>query len=699
MKNNKFKKILAGVAGSALTILPVAATVSCGWEIKGDTVIFGVTFSQGKEQWNAVSDIIDNYNKEAKDQPDYMPVKLKNIGSGYIAGNEFVVSGMKNKSTDTPSLTVNYGTTIAEIVKAKRQINFADEKFKDYAVSADVFDEKFSSFNDKIQGVAAGGNYALPLLKSSIVFGINGPIFKYVFKTLQNAGYKVSDELKTIFKLGTVDWDKDLQIIAGEDYFGAARPTNEIISIFGDTAAVPEFTKSNVFGSFTQYLDFITKAIQMFKTSVKSETANKDKKAPKGKTSSVALLGIDDASGSLNTFLYSKLDANDGKMPMKVTQNDEGIITVDFKSILDPNNSTTKIEKEMYDKIKEAIAKGALKIYGGGAYASADEVNHKLGSNFGSTAGYSHNYIKTVTPYVQGKNKVKLSNILKIEEKDGKLGVGKYANPLLKAGSKAGQYDYVAVDAKYDANIAKIQKGMSIITVPENLKEDIAALDKETTNFEKIGIFSQKGTNYAIYIVKTVPSVDTPYGDTIKIIIPTKESTLGQDELVVFIPPTRYAADSKTQTAFLQGPNLYAIYKNEKLNLATVKFVKYLTSTTKHKFTDAKNVVTEETNFDHIARVASYIVPFKDFGQDKALDKELKKNPYLKIAFDALSSKDIKLYEEPSSIYSNAYRDEFNAVYKSLTDLIRKAKPSELAGFTFEKEIVEPLTPKINAFK
>ncbi|WP_338822302.1 P68 family surface lipoprotein [Mycoplasmopsis felifaucium] len=701
MKNKKIKNILLASSLSVAGLAPLALTVACGNtnEIKGDKVIFGVTFSQGKEQWNAISDIIANYNATEKNSPDYLPVELKHIGSGYSAGNDYVVTGMKNKSVDLPSLTVNYGTTIAEIVKAGRAFDFSDKTWGNYVTSKDVFEESFANYNNKIQGVKAGGNYALPLLKSSIAFGIDGPVYKYVFKTLKDAGYKLDGQIESKFKVNDeAVWSSDVDYIKTESMFGAAKTAEEIKKIFGNPkgADAVDFSLEGVFGDFKGYIEFITKAIQIF--AVSSDT----------KKSSVALLGIDDPSGILNTVLYSRLNGDDSKMPMAVGQDADGFVKIDFKSVLNPENATTKIEVEIFDLLKAAIEKGALKIYGGGAYSSSDEVAHKLGSNFGSTAGYTHNFVTTSTPYVEAYNSKskKLEKIAEILPGGNKAAtLGKYNNAVVAMGvtPKNAKYDYVSTSAEADANISKIVTGGKYIQVSEAEADAIKELNAQSTQFENIGVFTQNNVKYVIYKLASEPASTTSFGDKVKYVKPEASQQLGKDELVVLSAPLKYAADSTVKTAFSQGPNLYAIKKNAKLDKATAKFVKYLTSTDVREFKEmvkGKEVKYDENNFEHISRVASYVVPFKgfdaDFKKEGSLKKLIQDNPYLNVAVEMFSEKSIQLYEEPSSVYSNPYRDSFNAAYKAIATQIREGNG---ASAEFATSIVATMSPIVSKFK
>lgn len=706
MVNKKIKKVLGVLAGTSTLLLPTLAA-SCGNDIAGDKVIVGVTFSRGREQWNALEQIIENYNNEKKNDKDYKVVELFNLGSGYDAGHNKIVQNLTDKSAETPSITFNYGATISKIVEYGRQFDFSDqETYGDYSIKRDIFEDRFTKFNDEIQGVKTGGNYSLPIFKSSIGFGVNGPIFKYVFKTIKDAGLKLDQKIIDTFKVDKNDWQSDIDNRIKKE-FGDAKPKEEIKKLFGSQT---EFKFDDIFEVFTEYIKFITNAIQMFNRPEKGNNIRKELSEVE-----TGLLGIDDPSGSLNTVLFSWAEGKNEKMPMRVTTNSDGQVTVGFDSISDVKDETTKKEEEIFNLLKNAIKAGAVKIYGGGAYSSQDETKHLLGSNLGSTAGYKHNFVDDPKPYISFKieSSTVRYNVLSVP-KEGKVKNGDYTNSIVKSTDNAGKYDYKSTDAKYDANITKLTKdshAFFVRTDDDNKPKVLDLIQKDTSNnFEYLGEFEQNKIKYDLYKITKFENNKSYSEDKIKTDTPTSDDYLGKSELVSLIPFKKYDLNSKVKTAFIQGPNLYGIRKNKNLDLGAAKFVKYLSSNDVHKFVekdnkgnikkgkDGKPITREETNFEHISRVASYLVPFKGFAEKIKKSEDWKKilndNAYLKIAFDVFTTEDIKIYEEPASVWSNAYRERFNSAYRAAFSSIR----SQGGDPAFKTAIIDELEQEIGTF-
>ncbi|MBU4693867.1 P80 family lipoprotein [Mycoplasma zalophidermidis] len=641
----------------------------------------------------------------------YMEVELKNIGSGYGAGHNEVVSNMKNNNIkQLPNMTINYAPTIAEIVNYNRKVDVSDKSFGDLAIQRDVFEKSCVDVNDKITGVAEGRHYSLPFMKSTVVFGINGPIYKYVFKTLQSAGYTINESLVKDFKLDTTDWDGDLEVISDDNHFGKAISNAEIEKIFTEAKYPGKKIGANVLTGFKTYIKFITDAIKIFE---KSKSVDK---------SSVALLGIDDPTGILNTVLYSKLGGKDKDMPMSVIKGSDGSVKVSFTGIADKNSLSYKATQEVYELIMDAVEAGALKVYGDGAYSSADQINHKVGANFNSIASYTHNYVNPF--YFKPSFK-----LLGVKTNDGKdvnigssdIGIVKTDRRNKNSSKLRFQFDNVVLnstadiskekyfyqsDAANDSIIEKlnalkdkpntyivkienIDSNKSIIEEMDKLTSDFTRLG-EITHFEKHGTPNNKETKYVIYSFSN--EVTESYNNEHVVVnILTLNNSLQKNELITKQTPAKYDADSRIQTAFLQGSNLFVIDNGEVQNKASVRFLNFVL---KDKTTKNYGKYHEQyTNAGFIASTASYIIPYAGFGQGEELNFARKKNAYLDITFKLFTNKDITLYEEPTSKYSIAYRQAFNANMKSYAQALRDNGNSARKTFdTFAQQMQSTTT-------
>ncbi|ENY70209.1 Hypothetical protein, predicted lipoprotein [Mycoplasmopsis bovigenitalium 51080] len=719
---NKNKLLLTlGAMSATLAISSPLLAASCK---KEDVIRFDVTFSRGKDQWNALDDVIKVYNakvdeyhaqknkeikeleqkiaiakkedkKEEKETlskeleakkvelAEHIKVKLDNIGSGYGAGHGSIVTNLKNKNISSlPNITVNYGSTISEIVNYGKQVDISDKaKFGNLAIERNSLDERFTKTNDKISGVKPGGLYSVPFFKSTVAFGINGPIYKYVFKTLKDAGFTFDEEINKKFKLNDESWTEDIEVIKGEDYFGKAKSTEDIKKIFTDTKYQGMKITEEIFKDFSSLLKFITDAIQIFE---KSSNVSK---------SSVALLGIDDPSGIINTTLYSNLNGDDSKMLMAVT-NSGGTSKVNFENIKDNNSEVYKAFNGLYDLMKEAIQKGALKIFGGGSYSSSDQVQHKLGGNFGSTAGYTDNFTGNRSVIVSFNDGPTLTSGKVITNDKNALIFMNDNTRLLqdKVDEKAPAGVYLVADNTVKDKIVKLESDTQFIYV----KNDDANLTKikelaKGDDFAEIGeitqvkrSFTQKAdgtkdtkptdteTKYTLFQIKATKSKDE--SGKYKITIGNANS-LQEEELVVITPPQKLKKDDTKTSAFLQGPNLFVIDKGDRHNKATMHFLKFMTDlTTKHIFGKSK---TEMTAFDYISKTASYVIPYKGFEDKVKKDESVIENKYVKLANNLFVEQNITWYEEPNDKNSSPFRESLNSILKSSSESIRSGKAAE----------------------
>lgn len=453
---------------------------------------------------------------------------------------------------------------------------------------------------------------------------------------------------------------------------------------------------ADVFKDFTSLIKFITDAIQIFE---KSSTV---------KESSVALLGIDDPSGIINTTLYSNLNGDDSKMLMAVT-NSGGTSKVNFENIKDSNSEVYKEFKELYALMKEAIQKGALKIFGGGSYSSSDQVQHKIGANFGSTAGYIHNFTGNRSVIVEFNGVPKLSSGKVItDSKNALIFMNDHTIPLqdnFDQKSPAGDYLQAAKEVK--DKIVKLETDTQIIYVKSqdpNLTKIKELVKDKTDDFEEIGEITQikrkfakkadgtkdtkptdTETKYTLFQIKAKKSKEE--NGKYKITI-GKATTLQEEELVVITPPQKLKnADQKT-SAFLQGPNLFVINKGDRHNKATMHFLKFMTDlNTKHKFGKSK---TEMTAFDYISITASYVIPYKGFDEKVKSNQSIIENKYVKLANDLFVNNQITWYEEPNDKNSNPFREALNAIFKSSSESIRNGQTT---GNDFE-DIVNNIKEK-----
>ncbi|QBF34657.1 hypothetical protein EG856_01835 [Mycoplasmopsis phocirhinis] len=743
MKKNKLL-----LSGSLVALAAPISLVACNKETNFDTkrqkLKFSVTFSRDRAQWNAVDGVIKVYNQEVEKKrkalqeeinqlkssnadkntinqkqaelDTYMEVELIQDGSGYGSGHQNILSALKNNDTvKLPNLTVNYGATIAEIVNYGRQVDLSDQKYGDLKIERNTFEDRFTANNDKIDGAKAGGFYSVPFLKSTHAFGINGPIYKYVLKTLKDNGYTISEDLVSDFKVGGSDWNADIEVIKTVPYFGPAKSKEKIEAIFTEAKYPGKKIDKSHFEEFTKFIKFITDAIQIFESSSSTN-------------STVSLLGIDDPARIFGTVLYSKVNGNDEEMAIRVTTSATGAVTVGFESLSDTESVAYKNNDEIYKLITNAVKSGALRIFGGGSYSSSEQTQHKIGANFGSTAGYVHNFIKTETlrttikllttkdskPVTISSTDFGLAKL--VEDKDNNenkpaLNYGSFTNKFFKSNEEVKEQYYwksvdTASDSIYDVlntTAASTDKDTTyIIKVKDTEKDLLAYLDRTYTGTDKLltklGTVDQyerskKSGTYVLYKSNNPITTDSSTSEY-QITLPTAPTTLQEEELVVKYPPRKYNENSLISTSFLQGPNLYVIDNGEKQNKATLRFLKWTFNNQAQFNFDPRR---KETALSFISKTASYVIPYKGFANDTELQKssEFKNNKYLSLSFDLFKDVNARWYEEPTSKFANQFRDSINSAYKTEAESIRESGKTPAA---FDK-FVAAINKTVKNFK
>ncbi|WP_406614855.1 P68 family surface lipoprotein [Mycoplasmopsis hyopharyngis] len=698
MKKNKLLVTNLALA-TTLGISGVVAATSVSCVREKEKIIFGVSFSRGKEQWTALEDIIQKYNNspEHKAKKGFKEVELKNIGSGYGAAHKKIVGDIQSKNRELANITANYGATIAELVATRRYINLKDAD-PDASNSLDIFSEHFTGSNSKVAGLKEGGVYLLPFLKSSVVHGINGPVYKHIFKSLQEKSVQIDEQIKKMFNLDNEQWKTDVEAIKNtkngdKSEFLGEIDENKVNELFKDKKV-----NYSIFENGKEFIQFLINVKKSFKNS------------------SMPLLGIDDISGFINPLLFAALDGDESKMNASIKKNAAGEITISYENaVTNENHEAYKKSKEIFDLVKEAITAKAIKIFGDGSYASADATNHKLGSNLGSSAGYSHNFLPGVNLYnIVLKDQSLKEELREISSSSFKLTKvegdkvfwfnqenetnTKFHNKVLKSTETGGKYDLV-LDAKFDNKYEQFKtianKNDHIMFIKKDNSELIESLKKATNEIELLAEGRQNGVEYNVYSFKTSLKTNSTSLSHYQVIAKTSDKTLQESELVAIKPFTKWESTNIKKTNFLQGPNIMGIRNNANEDRATKLFFKFLTSNKKLKFTDQTGTY-EETPMEHVFRVASYVVPYKGF-ETASLPTNAKDNKYLNVCFDLFKEAakgQITLYEEPASANADNFRNLVNSQYKALYTTIDSGKE----GFEY-KDLANEIKSNIKNFK
>lgn len=362
----------------------------------------GVTWSNGKAQWNALEKVIQVYNKQGKANKDrldalnskeesslteaekaektklagykyFLPVELVSAGTGgYGSGLDSIRTKIAAKNTsELYNLTFNYPTLASMLAKNGMLLNLNDEN-KALATTVDVFDSRFTRDNFTISNVLNKGTWAIPAAKSTIVTSVNGPVLAYVLETMEQNGVTIDLPSYNDIKASGVD-DRDSVV----GLWGA--PVDNIREILGTGYTVD----SSTFSVAKKLFEFAEKAQKMFTTS-------SDRK------SSVHVLGIDDSAGIVEALGYAAIGASPYEMITKSITKQEADGTynrvADFSPFKSEGSKIGQKMTEIYDALKSGIGTGAIVIQGNGQYTSTDSTKHRFIFGIGSTAGYSHNY-------------------------------------------------------------------------------------------------------------------------------------------------------------------------------------------------------------------------------------------------------------------------------------------------------------------
>ncbi|UUD34943.1 P80 family lipoprotein [Mycoplasmopsis caviae] len=750
--NNKFKKIALTIAGASMAAVPFISG-SCGggktkFDVNTNKVRLDVTFARGKQQWNALKWVIDAYNdKEGrnkdfyeKHKEDFAEVDLHNAGSGYSQGHKSISTALSNKDqSNMPQLTLNYGGTVATAIEYGMNLDLGKTANDDYGVERESVHESFMKINDSISGVKQGEVNYLPFLKSTVNFGINGPVFKYILKSLKEAGLTVDNELETKFNLSTNTWDEDIKVVGDDLHFGKAIDKEEIKKIFDNKAI-----SKNILTNGKDLFEFATKAQKCFEKS----------KDPK--TTPVHVLGLDDFAGAWHYLAFSKANGNEEALPIKkIVDATTGVPTISYENAIKTSGAAYENLEPIFKTVMEAVKSGGLKLYGDGQYASSDQTFHKIGGSFGSSAGWHFNYIKKVSNsyslkltkdnkttlitekelqlvnYGTAKDKnfeslfsVEQSNASKFEgETDKSKPTKTYTSPILKSVDvgKADNYSLIldsSYDSKYDeiVNTLKTQSSSPkrYLIKLESQNEKVALL-KDSTFSDKIKYLGQakdkSGTKqYDLFVTDfDVTTATITINANISINSLGASGQLEKTELIGLMSPTKWDENSK-ETSFLQGPNLIGFHSNEKINKSTRLFVKWLFDTSKnYKFQKSEDnkfdatkaeTYTETTTLKFFTKNSGYLVPFKGFESTEYKDLFEDGNQYHTSMFEQLkkvvgTSSNATLYEEPISPFADLYRNEVKSAFIALATTLKNNPAHDVS---YKNDFISSIESKIQTF-
>ncbi|MBT1400866.1 hypothetical protein FCM75_01020 [Mycoplasma bovis] len=716
---SKKNKLMIGLSSTAIPLL-AAVSAKCGGTVNYEDlgkdakkISLGVSFSSGQPQWNTMASLIKYYNEAHKNDKHFLPVELKHLGSGYPEGENTVITELKAKRNEVVNLAFNYGSLASrlassemrDLYKMDKVLNFEDND-KDISVDLKNINEKFARANSNTENLPNNGTFMIPMLKSIQVMSANAPVLQYIFKTFENKdakfddSFKKSSKYKEIMKNGKGD-ESEVEKLWGE-------------FVDSQTDAVKKLTiSSSTFENLDELLTFANIAQKSFKNSA---TTN----------SRLHILGVDDVSGLIQSLPYAMInaDANDFFIQTGLVKNKT---TVNYKKIKDKNNKSVKALSEIYNKFKESLAAKSLTLLAGGEYTSSYQTKHEYAFGIGSTAGYRHNYIsddakkvvftlKDTT--VSGEKDTEFKNVINKKTKKGidqlfVISKG-HANKVYKSTVDTDKlddkekgslkYSYKSLDSATDSKMDEILKKITN-TDKEAIDNKQWLLFLREDNQSDIKTVKEKGAEEVGTVIETKISGASKY----KIFFLNDESllerkelsstgTLQENELIVFAVPGKWNKSNEKRVIYSQGPSLIGVSRGAKPDRAAKNFAKFLTSLDKIDITlskydkdmkktkDSKDKPYKQvTPAQFISDAASYVFPVKGF---ENTDTSKIKNKYIVHTYkelkEAVTNKNVVIYEEPAGFHSSSFRESLGSAFKSAYLKAKNDQPLE----DFDKEII-----------
>ncbi|MEE3927999.1 P80 family lipoprotein [Mycoplasmopsis ciconiae] len=344
---------------------------------ESNEIKFGTTWSQTGFQYRAFEKIIAQYNKVgAQKYPNiFKPVALYNIGSGYSEGVTKVSQFLDTKK-EGYHIYFGYPVIASLLAKSDMLLDFNGGNSK-VSLKREQFDSQFLKSNSETQFVSEGSNtlYILPMAKSTQVLSFNSPVTLYAFETLLSKGAKLKEgdeKIKQFYETIKSKGQNDLETVK---------------KIWGEPVV-----KDNEFDGYIIGYDSINTYSGIFTLAEKIQSLFKNAK-DNPLNGDLHAMGIDDVTGVFETAVSQMADGNIDQTLIVPTQNDEST-DIDYTKITNRSSATFTNAQQVYNLISNTTKSGALVLQPGGAYSSANQLNHKFAFSIGSTAGYSHNFTK-----------------------------------------------------------------------------------------------------------------------------------------------------------------------------------------------------------------------------------------------------------------------------------------------------------------
>ncbi|MFV8477783.1 P68 family surface lipoprotein [Mycoplasma sp. VS410B] len=407
-----------------------AAKAQYAQEVK-TKIIIGHTFAQGSVQSVGIDQIIavynglvqknkaafEEYKKTHADDQDGInfvsPVGLslaakevdtKPLGSGYSAGANAVSQAVQNGNPNFADIVLNYAPVASSLGSKDMLLSFNDN---DPEINLDLtnFSNNFTAINAETQNIDKPSSWVLPALKSTNVLSLNAPVMNYILGTILANGGSIKDG------------DEKMTALYNDIKAKGAADASVVESTWGKPVAnIKELCKGyvvsySIFENYKELLQFAKFAQGLFVKSVNNQ---------KPANASVHIFGVDSATSLYEQALFSILDGDTSKMIQSVNHNNDGV-QISYTTLQKDGSAANQGSKQIYEAVKASVEAGGTKLFPGGQFSSRDQQKHKFAFSIGSTAGYSHNFVKgELTTYALTLNGAEVSS-LNFNDKNGKF--------------------------------------------------------------------------------------------------------------------------------------------------------------------------------------------------------------------------------------------------------------------------------------
>ncbi|MCV3753466.1 P80 family lipoprotein [Mycoplasma enhydrae] len=676
----KINKILLSLTPVSAMAIPLMAA-ACGrrFDQNYDGIIKIATgYGENNPQGKAMKGIVQAYNdwlesgteedKKKRKEDGYLKVEVEFLPNGYNTGPLQSKLNAKERNKFW-NIIINYPTAAAIISKRDMNLSISDEDYNALKIL-----DTFKNANDDIAGNDKKEKWVIPFSRSSEMSAIDkvllGKLIKEL-KAIDGVNY-TQDAVKTKKIDEYVKYYEDLSKAATPNdakYVDTEWEISKTVELDKAKEAIKKLNitlEDEMFSKYDSLVDFAIAAKKLY--------SGKD-------SNNKYIIGLDSLPSALNVMNAAITKGDKSKQYIPPSEKHKRFGGYDYESFLKKNTDQNKHFESMLGKVFEGIKTGAIWIGGGGAYGSSSLTRHNMAISIGSTAGFTHTFVKgnDKTIYFLKTNKAKreLGTPNEIKEptkqpnkdKGALFEFGKYLNPIFAYDSnvKMGQYDKKFIDKKaqdqfikhkdkfgdYHLLDAEFNKNES--TLKYKGEEDKLTADEISKIIDLGAIFENDSRKYILI------SKDLYTSEKI-----SKEKLVNKEDADWISAPLRKSASDK-KSVFVQGPSLVLIHANEKEDKATKLLVKWLFEHKHTKVTIDKKDYANINSVDAFNQHGNYISPTEAYFSDANKTVIDKLSEAEKLAFQ-----NFKLVKESPSEYQTA-DDVSSNLSDQLRDSIRAA--------------------------